>query len=232
MLRDFLNMNHELVLLAKKIDWNYFEQEFAPLYSATTGRPAMPIRFSVGCLMLKHLYNLGDETLVPQWEMNPYMQHFCSEQFMQHKFPCDPSDFVHFRHRIGEQGAQKIFAHTVVLHGEDAKSKMVLSDTTVQGNNTTYPTDAKLAKKVLDNCNAIAKKEKVEQRQSYVRVSKQLVRESYNASHPSRSKKAKKARLKLRTLAGRQLRELRRKLPKELRQKYESVHPKIDRNCI
>ncbi|MBP6378185.1 MAG: transposase, partial [Kaistella sp.] len=31
----------------------------------------------VGCLLLKHLYNLGDETLEKVWIMNPYMQHFC-----------------------------------------------------------------------------------------------------------------------------------------------------------
>ena len=64
MLRDFLNMRHELVLLAKKIDWGYFEKEFSPLYS-DVGRPAMPIRFSVGCLLLKHLENLGDITVTP-----------------------------------------------------------------------------------------------------------------------------------------------------------------------
>ena len=142
---------------------------------------------------------------------------------MRHKFPCDPSDFVHFRNRIGEDGIKKIFEQTVLLHGKDAKSKLVLSDTTVQGNNITYPTDSKLAKKVLDNCNAIAKDENVKQRQSYVRVSKKLMQKSYNGSHPSRATQAKKARSKIRTLAGRQLRELRRKLPVEVLQKYKQT---------
>ena len=106
MLRDFLDMKHELVLLAKEINWDYFEREFAPLYS-DIGRPAMPIRFSVGCLLLKHLHNLGDEKLPMAWLSSPYMQYFCGEQFMRHKFPCDPSDFVHFRNRIGEDGIKK-----------------------------------------------------------------------------------------------------------------------------
>ena len=48
---------------------------------------------------------------------------------------------------------------------------MVLSDTTVQENNTTFPTDAKLAKKVIDRCNVIADTEGIRQRQSYKRVS-------------------------------------------------------------
>ena len=32
MLKDFIDMGHELVLLADKIDWSYFEEEFTPLY--------------------------------------------------------------------------------------------------------------------------------------------------------------------------------------------------------
>jgi len=90
---------------------------------------------------------------------------------------------------------------------------MVMSDTTVQGNNTTFPTDAKLAGKIIDNCNKIAKKEGARQRQSYKRVSKQLVRDTYNGKHPKRAKKARKAREKLRTIAGRLVRELERELP-------------------
>lgn len=108
MLVDFIDNNHELCLLAKKIDWKYFEKEFSQFYSKV-GRPSMPIRFMVGCLLLKRIYNLGDETLAASWVMNPYMQYFCGIASFEHRFPCDPSDFVHFRNRIGEQGVEKIF---------------------------------------------------------------------------------------------------------------------------
>ena len=127
LLTDFINMSHELILLNQKIDWIYFEKEFSCLYS-NTGKPAMPIRLMVGSLMLKRIYNLGDETLAEAWKMNPYMQFFCGMAHFQHKFPCDPSDFVHFRHRIGEKGIEKIFAYSVKIHGKDAKEKQVLSD--------------------------------------------------------------------------------------------------------
>ena len=100
LLKDFIDMNHELALLADRIDWRYFEKEFAPLYSKT-GCPAMPVRFMVGCMMLKHMYNLGDETLAEAWVMNPYFQYFTGAAFFEHKFPCDPSDFVHF-HKASE----------------------------------------------------------------------------------------------------------------------------------
>lgn len=132
----------------------------------------------------------------------------------QHHFPCDPSDFVHFRKRIGEKGVEKIFAYSVSLFGKAAKEKVNLSDTTVAENNTTFPTDAKLAKKIIDKCNAIAKREEINQRQTYVRISKQLVRDTFNRKHPKRHKKAKKADAKLKTIAGRLLRELERELSK------------------
>ncbi len=71
LLKEFINLSHELVLLSNKIDWNYFETEFSSLYS-NTGKPAMPIRLMVGSLMLKRIYNLGDETLAEAWKMNPF----------------------------------------------------------------------------------------------------------------------------------------------------------------
>lgn len=220
MLVDFIDDKHELVLLSEKIDWNYFEEEFSPLYSKT-GNPSHPIRFMVGCLLLKHLYNLGDETLASAWIMNPYMQYFCGRVFFEHQFPCDPSNFVHFRKRIGEEGIAKIFSYSVRMH--DAKtstSNFVLSDTTVQENNTTFPTDAKLCKKVIDYCNKIAENEGIKQRQRYTKVSKQLVRNTYNGKHPKRAKLARKSQRQLKTIAMRLIRELERNFTAEQQEFY------------
>jgi transposase, IS5 family len=214
MLVDFIDRNHELVLLADKMEWGYFEKELSGCYSSS-GRPSMPIRLMVGCLLLKRIYNLGDETLAVAWKMNPYMQYFCGMTHFEHHFPCDPSDFVHFRKRIGEQGVEKIFRYSVLIHGKNAQERQVLSDTTVQENNTTFPTDAKLAKRVIDKCNRLAQETGVEQRQTYTRVSKQLLRDTFNGKHPKRAAKARKAGKKLRTIAGRLVRELERGLSPE-----------------
>ena len=221
LLTDFINMGHELVLLCNKIDWTYFEEEFSGYYSHT-GTPAMPIRLMVGSLMLKRIYNLGDESLCEAWIRDPYMQYFCGYAHFEHKFPCDPSDFVHFRKRIGEQGIEKIFAYSVLIHGKASQEKMSLSDTTVAENNTTFPTDAKLAKKIIDKCNTIAKLEGISQRQTYLRIAKQLARDTYNPNHPKRKKKAKKAVRKLKTIAGRLIRELERELPRDVLHSYKN----------
>jgi IS5 family transposase len=109
-LKEFMDLGHELVLLADRMDWDYFEKEFSPLYSHT-GQSSMPLRFMMGSLLLKRHYDLGDETLVKAWVMNPYMQYFCGQSCFTHSFPFDPSDFVHFRNRIGESGITKIFTY-------------------------------------------------------------------------------------------------------------------------
>jgi len=221
LLEDFIDMGHELVLLGNKIDWSYFEKEFASYYS-DQGAPSVPIRLMVGCLLLKHMYNLGDERLPEVWVRDVYFQHFCGGIFFEHKFPFDPSDFVHFRNRVGEDGIGKIFAYSVKLHGKEVskRSKFVLSDTTVQENNTTFPTDAKLSRKVIDKCNKIAEKEGIKQRQRYTRESKQLLRDTYNGKHPKREKQARKAKKRLKTIANIQLRELERRMSEEQKKRY------------
>ena len=80
----FINPQHELCLLAQKIDWDGLEKEFAPLYG-TVGRPSIPIRTIVGLLLLKQMYNMGDETVVERYLENPYWQHFCGEIYFQYR---------------------------------------------------------------------------------------------------------------------------------------------------
>jgi IS5 family transposase len=223
-----IDHNHEMSLLADRINWDYFEKEFSPLYSEV-GQPGIPIRLMVGCLLLKQMENLGDETLAKRWIRDPYMQYFCGMRCFEHRFPFDPSDFVHFRKRIGETGFEKIFEYSVHVHGEETKTetgkvsttvKWCLSDTTVQENNTTFPTDAKIYKKVIDGCNRIAAEEGIRLRRSYRRESKQLLRDSYNGKHPKRVKQAKKARKRLKTIANAQIRDLRRKMDSEQEATY------------
>jgi IS5 family transposase len=226
LLRDMIDENHEMALLSDRIDWEYFEKEFSPLY-AKVGQPGVPIRLMVGCLLLKQMENLGDETLAKQWIRDPYMQYLCGMRCFEHRFPFDPSDFVHFRKRIGEAGFLKIFQYSIQLHREEKATveapevKWHLSDTTVQENNTTYPTDAKLCKKVIDRCNRIAAEEGLKLRRSYRRESKQLLRDSYNGKHPKRAKQAKKARKRLKTIANVQIRDLKRKMSEEQESKYK-----------
>ena len=212
-LEEQLNPKHKLYLLSKEIDWSYFDNEFEGYYS-DQGRPAHPIRLMVSLLILKAIYNLSDEELVEeQWEMNTYFQYFSGKQVQQWGSPCAASDLVHFRKRIGKSGVEKIFKYSIDLHGKDGKDRHVSIDTTVQEKNITYPTDAKLHKRIADRCVEIASKESLPLRRSYKRTTKQLLRDTYNSTHPKRRKKAGSSQRKLKTIAGRLVRELGRKLP-------------------
>ena len=46
-LDQIINMKHEMVQLAGKIDWSWLDSEIAPLYSGK-GRPGIETRFVVG----------------------------------------------------------------------------------------------------------------------------------------------------------------------------------------
>jgi IS5 family transposase len=163
-LASFINPQHELCLLAKEIDCDYLEKEFAPLYGEG-GRPSIRIRTIVGLPLLKQIYNLGDETVMERYIDSPYCQHFCGEIYFQYKYPFDPSDFVHFRKRIGgEKGMKKIFKQSIDLFGKEnvrKEVKEVRVDTTVQEKNITFTKDRKLTEKVIEHCKRIANKEDI-----------------------------------------------------------------------
>jgi IS5 family transposase len=74
---------------------------------------------------------------------------------------------THFRKRIGTAGAEKILAATIQLHGEWAKEKEVVVDTTVQEKNITFPTDTKLAAKIVRGGVKMARRHGVKLRQSF-----------------------------------------------------------------
>lgn len=199
----FIHPEHELCLLAKQIDWDNLEKEFAPLYGKV-GRPSVPIRTIVGLLLLKQMYNLGDETVVARYLENPYWQHFCGEVYFQYNLPFDPSDFVHFRKRIGEEGMKKIFKQSIDLFGEDnvrREVKEVRVDTTVQEKNITFPTDRKLTEKVIEHCKRIAKKEDIKLKRTYTFEIRKLKQQLRFARKSKNFKKHIKAQKKLHRIA-------------------------------
>ena len=129
-----LDPRQPLKQLADTQPWVEFEEAFGKYYSEE-GRPAKPVRLMVGLLLLKQMFNQGDETVVAGWVQKPYWQYFCGMSEFQWQMPCDPSDLVYFRQRIGEAGVQGILKVTARLHGDKAQESEVVVDTTVQEKN-------------------------------------------------------------------------------------------------
>jgi IS5 family transposase len=73
-LKDTLDQKHPLFILEERINWQQFEEAFSVLYCADNGRPALPIRLMVGLLIIKHLRNISDESVVEQYSENVYYQ--------------------------------------------------------------------------------------------------------------------------------------------------------------
>lgn len=214
-LTDQLNPRHPLYLLANKIDWQRFESSFSPLYSSDNGRPAKPIRLMCGLLILKHVRNLSDESVVEQWSENAYYQYFCGMLEFTPSFPCNASELVHFRKRIGEKGMELILSESIRVNQKDDDRDhhdTAFIDSTVQEKNVTYPTDAKLHKKIIRKVLSIVKSLGLPLRQSYTFVLKKIYRDQHFRNHPKNRGKALKADRRLRTIAGRLVRELRRNL--------------------
>ena len=212
-LKNIISDSHSLVILANEIDWAGMYRELLPFYSER-GRGSIPPRKMVGLLMLKRMFNESDESVIERWIENPYWQYFTGEEYFQKDQPFDPSEFVHFRKRLGEAGLEMVLSYTVKLHAQTVKDKEVLVDTTVQEKNITFPTDTKLAKKIIDKCIKKAKSDGVQLRRTYKKELKQLMKDQYNSTHPKRRAKARKAHKRIKTIAKILVRELRRKLKK------------------
>jgi len=191
-LKDQLSSKHPLYILAGRIDWTVFEEAFRIHYREDFGRPAKPIRLMVALLLLKHIRNISDESVVEQWSENAYYQYFSGAGFFRPATPCEASELVHFRNRIGTEGVELIFKESIRVNGKDAKEDKGSVDTTVQEKNITYPTDSKLHRKIIKKCAAIADKQGIELRQSYRLTLKKLGVAQRFRNHPKNGAKAEK----------------------------------------
>ena len=221
-LMDMLDSKDPLVVLADTIKWSKFEDEFAQYYSKE-GRPAKPIRLMVGLLLLKQLENLSDENVVIAWKRNPYFQYFCGFSDFQTALPCHSTDLVYFRNRIGKKGFEFIFKHSIEIHSnENLNESQVIADTTIQESNLTYPTDGKLAIKIINHLHKIVKVENIKLRRSYIKEIKQHRINLRFFRHPKKIIKAKASMKRLRTIAKTILRDIDRKFGDnlELHNKY------------
>jgi len=214
-LDQIINMKHELVILAGKIDWAWLDEQIAPYFSEH-GRPGEPVRFIIGMFILKHTYALSDEQVWDRWVESPYFQYFTGEEFFQHDLPHERSGMSHWRNRIGETLEMLLAESLRIAHDTGALKKSDLArvtvDTTVQPKNITFPTDAKLLLVAIQKLGKLAKEHDVELRQSYARVAKTAAMMAGRYAHAKQFKRMN-GRIKfLRTRLGRVIRDIGRNI--------------------
>ena len=214
-LDQIINLKHELVLLAGKIDWDWIDGETAPLYSEN-GRPGIETRFIIGLLLLKHIYGLSDEGVCERWVHDPYFQFFTGKEFFQHAFPHERSDLSHWRKRLGDKlelllaDSLRVAHKAGALRGQDLKRVTV--DTAVQPKAITFPTDAKLLHAAIRGLNRLASRRGVRLQQSHLRITKSAAMMAGRYAHAKQFRRHRRQLRILRSRLGRIIRDIRRKI--------------------
>jgi transposase, IS5 family len=214
-LDQIINLRHELVQLAGKLDWGWLDDEIAGLYS-DKGRPGIESRFVIGLFLLKHIFALSDDQVCERWVYDPYFQYFTGEEFFQHAFPHERSDLSHWRKRLGDKlelllaESLRVAHQTGALRSNDLARVTV--DTTVQPKAITFPTDAKLLHAAIKGLNRLAGRHGVRLRQSYLRISKHAAMMAGRYAHAKQFKRHRRELRILRGRLGRIIRDIRRKI--------------------
>jgi len=216
-LDQIIDLDHALVTLARAIDWRFLEEKLGAVYTDEPGRPPLPTRLMAGLSILKHSYNLSDEALCERWVENPYFQHFCGEEFFQHRLVFDRSSLTRWRQRMGEQKLQALLQESLAVATRTEALKpsdlaRVVVDTTVQPKAVMFPTDAKLLNRARERLVRLANKLGVELRQSYRRVGKLALIKHQRYAHAHQFKRASRSLRKLKTYLGRVIRDIGRRI--------------------
>ncbi len=230
-LENQIDLRHPLVQLSHRLPWSALEQALSPRLPVTTGtggRPALPMRLIAGLLYLKHAYDLSDEAVCERWLENPYWQFFTGEVVFQTCLPCDPSSLTRWRQRLGEAGMEELLAHTIntahAVKAVDARElSRVIVDTTVQEKAIAHPTDNRLLEVARKKLVLLAKRHGIALRQTYARQGPALSRKAGRYAHARQFKRMRKVLRRQRTILGRVLRDLQRKLA----QRESSVRERI-----
>ena len=231
-LDNMIDMRHELARLAGLIDWRRFDEAFGGLY-AEKGRPGLPTRLMVGLHLLKHARGVSDEQVCAQWIENAYFQFFCGETYFQTRLPLDRTSMSVWRGRIGADKLEVLLAETLAAATrakavDRSQMQRVTIDTTAQTKAVAHPTDSHLLLRAIEWLNKLAKKQGVNLRQSYLRLATRARREVGRLIHGRGHKQAMRFLRKMRTWAGRLVRDIERKIEgqAELR---EACAPKLER---
>lgn len=231
---------HPLAVLAGRLDWAQIEDRIAPLFAFgertrtlegadlfgptpstvgmhAGGRPRLPFRLMVSLLYLKHAYGESDESVCERWSENVVWQLFSGMAYYTPQLPCDPTQIGRFRKVLGEAGVEALLAQTMttavqVKAVEREALETVVVDTTVQEKAVSYPTDSRLLEVARRKVALEARRAGVELKRSYQKEARQLRRRAGGYAHARQFKRLRRVLKRQRTILGRLLRDVRRKL--------------------
>jgi hypothetical protein len=201
---------------------------------SAAGRPRLPVRLMVGLLYLKHAYNESDETVCDRWAQDVYFQFFCGEEYFQPRLPCDPSNLVRFRQALGEAGVEELLATTIAAAVQmktitPAEFERVIVDTTVQEKAIVYPTDSRLLDVARARLVQLAQRAGLNLKQTYEREGKRLRRRAGGYAHAKQFRRLRRVLKRQRTVLGRLLRDIERKLSEAAQERQAQLRVWLER---
>src|SRR6202045_871819 len=142
---------------------------------------------------------------------------FCGEAYFQTKLPLDRTSMSVWRGRIGGDTLEALLAETLAAAMrakavDSSQMQRVAVDTTAQTKAIAHPTDSYLLLRAIEWLNKLAKKQGVKLRQSYLRLATRARREVGRLIHGRGHKQAMRFLRKMRTWAGRLVRDIERKI--------------------
>jgi len=217
LLENIIDQRHELVGLAKLIDWARFDEAFGAYYDDKKGRAGLPTRRMAGLHLLKHMKGLSDEQVCAAWLENPYFQSFCGEVTFQHQLPFDRSSMTRWRHRIGADALEVLLAETIAVAVQTKavshrQLERITVDTTVQTKAIAHPRDSHLMVRAIEWLNRAARNYGIKLRQSFMRLAPRARKEATRLMHTRGHKQGLRWVRKLRTWLGRLIRDIERKI--------------------
>ncbi len=204
--------------LSEDIDLFGVAPALAGVGVSAAGRPRLPVRLMVGLLYLKHAYNESDESVCERWAQDVYFQFFCGEEYFQPRLPCDPTNLVRFRQALGEAGVEELLTTTIAAAVQmkavaPAEFERVIVDTTVQEKAIAYPTDSRLLDVARAKLVQLAQRAGLGLKQTFEREGRRLRRRAGGYAHAKQFKRLRRVLKRQRTVLGRLLRDIERKLP-------------------
>jgi len=201
---------------------------------SAAGRPRLPIRLMVGLLYLKHAFNESDESVCERWAENVYWQFFCGEEYFQMRLPCDPTNLVRFRQALGEAGVEELLATTIATAVQmkvikPTEFERVIVDTTVQEKAIAYPTDSRLLEVARAKVVQLAKRAGIQLKQTFAREGKSLRFRAGGYAHAKQFKRLRTVLKRQRTILGRVLRDIERKMTALAEDQQEHLRSWLER---
>jgi len=201
---------------------------------SAAGRPRLSVRLMVGLLYLKHAYNESDESVCERWAESVYFQYFCGVDYFQPRLPCDPTNLVRFRQALGEAGVEELLATTIAAAVQmkavtPVEFERVIVDTTVQEKAIAYPTDSRLLEVARARLVQLAQRAGLTLKQTYEREGKSLRRRAGGYAHAKQFKRLRRVLKRQRTVLGRLLRDIERKLTGATRERQAQLRVWLER---